>query len=155
METRNNSLAIAFARILGIAVLCNALNEQTPSCIIAMPTKAATVSTCPVKQPGTLHLDREDLAADFGVASTAMPPGMQLLDLPPSVKHYQPDDLFPNLVLAMAPCPDKEQTPLHLERKDAFALSLPSAVQLVSAMPQFYEDIQPKIFPPAQQGELA
>ena len=54
-------LAVAITGILCGSVLNAALDERTPSCILALPSSASSVSACPfAKEPAPLHLERKD-----------------------------------------------------------------------------------------------
>jgi hypothetical protein len=163
---RKSRLAVAITAILTGVVLNSVFDEQTPACILAMPTKTAAVPACPVQLAALLHDEPAALrtpsigwmsgqshgvSAAFGALSAILPPRQQTSD---SISYETAVGVFPNLVLTGA-CPDKTALPLHLEQKDVPLRFIDSAVPpYVSNSPQFYEDIQPQVWAPGQRSSL-
>jgi hypothetical protein len=111
MSEGSRVLQVTIAGILGVVIVRNLIDEQIPSCILAMPPKPAAMTSCPA-QHFTLHLDRDnDLFA-------LMPPIGQLTGVSHGVSLFngQLTDATP-CVASAADCPEKEKV-LHLERKD-------------------------------------
>jgi hypothetical protein len=106
-----NALTVAIAAIL--AVLNNTFDEQTPACILAVPTKAAALPTCPVQRP-LLHHGHDPQAAPT-----------------PTIALMSGESRGVSTLLGMltdsTPCPDKGPT-LHLE--PTVTLNLPNSVSV-------------------------
>jgi hypothetical protein len=88
-------------------------------------TKATPVSAsaadCPTKEQAPLHLERKDAAPpeEMPLPLRNVASNFFASEYVPRPRQFTPPDQYNNLVVHIqSSCPDKDQAPLHLERKD-------------------------------------
>jgi hypothetical protein len=85
----------------------------------------AAAADCPAKDQAPLHLERKDEAPTEEMPLPLRNAAANFLasDYVPRRREFIQPDQYNNLIVHMQPsCPEKDQAPLHLERKDEFAL---------------------------------
>lgn len=114
-------LRTTIAGILGLIIVRNSIDEQVPSCILAMPPKAVAMASCPAHQ--MLPHDHREKAITPEPPTEEMPFLLRNVAanyvnseyVPRRREFIQPDQSNNLIVLNLPSCPDKDQAPPHVE----------------------------------------